>query len=258
MSKFIDTLNRFSKGEPQGMGFTARQSASPKPKMQVVASLAAESAESLVGHLGGADVGLISISKLAAGAEALQKLSQSLPDIILGGWLQGSNNADTNKLTKAGCDFIVFSASQTPVTLMKGDDKTSKIIEVEASLTDSLLRTVNDLPVDAVLITGDEKTKQLTWNHLMLFRRLSALLTKPLLAPVPSTVTAGELEALWEAGLSAVVIEIDSKQPADRLTKLRQEIDKIEFPSRRKSAGATVPRMSQPPNRKADDDDEDE
>jgi len=54
------------------------------------------------------------------------------------------------------------------------------------------------------------------------------------------------------------VIEIDSKQPADRLTKLRQEIDKIEFPSRRKSAGATVPRMSQPPNRKADDDDEDE
>ena len=253
MSKFIDRLNRLSRGEPQAIGFTARQAASPKAKIQLIASLAAGGAESLTGHVAGADAGLISISKLAAGAETLQKLSQSLPDVIWGGWLQGSNNGDMKQLTRAGCDFIVFSAADTPLTVMKNNKETGKILEVESSLSDGLLRTTNELPVDAVLITGEGKeNKVLTWQQLMLFQRSANLLTKPLLVSVPSQVTAGELEALWEAGVTAVIIEIEAKQPEDRLMKLRQEIDKIEFSSRRsKRADALVPRTGQPPGRTA-------
>ena len=161
MSKFIERLNKLSRGETQAIGFTARQAASPKPKIQLVARLAAESAESLAGRMAGADAGLLSISKLATGAETLQKLSQSLTDIIWGGWLQGSNNGgnsgDMKQLTKAGCDFIVFSAADTPLTVMKNNKETGKILEVESSLSDGLLRTTNELPVDAVLISGEGK-----------------------------------------------------------------------------------------------------
>ena len=260
MSKFVDRLNRLSRGEAQAIGFTARQAALPKPKIQLIARLAAESAESLTGHIAGADAALLSISKLATGAETLQKVSQSLPDIILGAWLKGSNNGDMKQLTKAGCDFIVFSAADTTLTIMKNDKETGKILEVEASLSEGLLRTANELPVDAVIIAGEEKEIQvLTWQHLMLFKRFADLLTKPLMVPVPSQVTASELEALWEAGVTSVVIEIEAKQPEDRLMKLRQEIDKIEFLSRRsKRADALVPRTSQPAGRRDTEEDEEE
>ena len=258
MSKFVDRLNRLSRGETQAIGFTARQAASPQPKIQLIARLAAESAESLTGHIAGADAVLLSISKLATGAETLQKLSQSLPDIILGVWLKGSNNGDMKQLTKSGCDFVVFSAADTPLTTMKNDKETGKILEVDASTSEGLLRTANELPVDAVIIAGEEKGIQvLTWQHLMLFKRFADLLTKPLMVPVPSQVTAGELEALWEAGVTAVVIEIEAKQSENRLVKLRQEIDKIEFSSRRsKRADALVPRTSQPSGRRAAEEDE--
>ncbi|MEK7354580.1 MAG: hypothetical protein AABZ77_08760 [Chloroflexota bacterium] len=237
--------------------------ASSKPKIQIVAKLAAESAESLAGHLAGADAGFLSLSNLARGAETLQKLSKSQPDIIWGGWLDSGSGAEIKQLTTAGCDFIVFSANKTPVTLMKDDKGTGKILELEASITEGLLRTANELPIDAVIIAGEEKEIQaLTWQQLMLFRRFADLLTKPLMVPVPAEVTAAELEALWEAGVTAVVMEIEAKQPEDRLMKLRQEIDKTEFPSRRsKRAEALVPRVSQPPGRRAaeeDDDDDDE
>ena len=260
MSKFIDKLNQLSRGEPQPIGFTTRQSVLPKPKIQLIASLAMENAESLTGHAAGADAGLLSIAKLAAGTETLQKLSQSKPDIVWGGWLQGNNSGDMKQLTKAGCDFVVFSAANTPLTMMKNNKETGKIMAVETSIDEGLLRTANELPVDAVLIIGEEKEIQvLTWQHLMLFQRFADLLSKPLLVSVPPQVTAGELEALWEAGVSAVVVGIDAKQPEDSLMKLRQEIDKAEFSSRRsKRAEALVPRLSQPPGRSTKEDDDEE
>ena len=257
MSKFIDRLNKLSRGETQTMGFTSRQTASPKPKIQLVARLAAESAESLSGHLAGADAGLLGISKSASCSETLQTLSKSLPDVIWGGWLQGGSGAEIKNLTEAGFDFIAFSANST-LTVKKDADKTGRMLELDASLSDGLLRTVNGLLVDAVLITGEGKENQaLTWQRMMIIRRLADSLTKPLLVPVSSQVTSVELEALWEAGIDAVVIEIDAKQPEDRLMKLRQEVNKTEFSSRRsRRADTLVPRTGQPSGKKADEEDE--
>ena len=259
MSKFIDKLSRFSQGESQAFGFTARQSSSPKPKIQLVASMAAEDAEPLSARAAGADAVLLKISKPAAAVEALQKLTKSLPDIILGGWLQGGGNGDIERLTKAGCDFIVFPAASTPLAIAKNNKETGKILDVESSLSEGLLRTVNELPVDAVLIAGEEKEQPLTWQRLMGFRRFADLLTKPLLVSVTSQVTGEELLALWEAGVTAVVVEIDAKQPEDRLMKLRQEIDKLEFSTRRnRRGGALVPNAGQRAGRPATEEDDDE
>ncbi|MFC2020907.1 hypothetical protein ACFLU1_03835 [Chloroflexota bacterium] len=246
MSKFIDKLNRLSRGETQAIGFTARASASPKAKIQLVAGLAAESAGSLTGHVAGADAGLLSISKPGAEAEALQKIAQALPDIPWGCWLQGSDKGEIKQLTRAGCDFAVFPAADTPLTIIE-NEKTGRILEIEPSLNEGLLRAINQLDIDAVFIAGKEQeSKALTWQHLMLFRRFADLLTRPLLVTVPSQVTAGELKSLWEAGVAGVVVEVTEKQPEDRLKKLRREIDKLEFPSLRRHnrAEALLPRIS--------------
>jgi len=250
MSKFIDKLNQLSRGETQPIGFRAREPASPKPKIQLVASLAQESAESLTGHLVGADAGLLKIVKPSTGIEALQKLSQALPDIPWGGWLQSSGQGGIKQLTKAGCDFIIFPATNTPLTLIENKEA-GRILEVEASIGEGLLRAINELPVGAVLVDSEQKEgRPLTWQDLMLFQRFADLLTKPLLAFIPAKVTGGELQALWEAGVSGVVIEISPEQPQDSLKKLRQVIDKLEFslPRRREKVEALLPRIRGEPS----------
>jgi len=216
------------------MGFRIAQPASLKPKIQLVASLAEEGAETLADYVAGADAGLLRISKLSSGAKRLQKIAQALSDIPWGGWLQGSGRGGIKQLMKVSCDFVVFPASNTPLATFENDE-VGKILELEASLSEGLLRAANELPIDAVLIASEHREDYLlTWQHLMLFQRFADLLTKPLLVSIPSKVTAGELQALWEAGVDGVVIEVRAGQPQDRLKELRQVIDKLAFPSPRK------------------------
>jgi len=251
MSKFIDKLKQFSQGEFQSIGFTAKQPTLPKPRIQLITSLAEDSADSLSGYVAGADAVLLGISKATTGAEALQKTSQAFPDILWGGRLKSVSPSGIKQLTKAGCDFLVFPATDTPLATIESGE-TGRILEVEASLDGGLLRATNELPVDAVLIAGEEKEVQaLTWRHLMVFQRFADLLTKPLLVSAPSRITASELKILWETGISGVIVEVDGKQTGDQVNKLRQEIDKMEFKSlhRQDRAEALLPRTGTEPGR---------
>jgi hypothetical protein len=242
MSKFIDKLNRLTKGEPQSIGFRRQQSAALKPKIQLVASLTRENAESLSGKLSGADAGLLRISGPGTGADSLQTLSEKLPDVPWGWWLQGEGGEIKN-ITKTSCDFILFSASSTPLSIIENTE-VGKILEIEPSLGDGLLRATNELPVDAVLAAGEQKQgKNLTWQDLMLFQRVANLLTKHLLVSVPAEITESELLALWEAGVIGVVLEVGDEKTLDGLQKLRQLIDKTDFPlaGRRGRSEALLP-----------------
>jgi hypothetical protein len=249
MSKFIDKLKRLYRGEPQPMGFRATQLASSKLKIQLVASLTRESAESLTGHMEGADAGLLRIFTTSTGVEALQKICQAFPDIPWGGWLKGGSQEGIEQMTKAGCDFIVFPALDTPLAIIENAE-VGRILEVDASLSEGLLRATNELPVDAVLIAGEQnQSHTLTWQHLMLCQRFADLLTKPLLVSIPAEVTGGELQALWEAGVNGVVVEVSPEQSEDSLKKLRQVIDKLEFPTtrQREKAEPLLPRTGREP-----------
>ncbi len=240
MSRFIDKLNQVSRVMPQSMGFKRAQPVSEKPKILLIASLAEASVGGLADYVAGAGAGLLRIPKLGSGAKTLKEMSQAVPDIPWGGWLRNIGKGEIKQMAKAGCDFVVFPAANTPLALLQNDE-IGKILEVEPSLSEGLLRTVNELPIDAVFIAGEQEGEYfLTWHHLMLFQHFADLLTKPLLASIPSNVTANELQALWEAGVDGVVIEVGAGQPADRLKKLRQIIDKLAFPSPRKQ-GKTEP-----------------
>ncbi|MFC1988053.1 hypothetical protein ACFLVH_05915 [Chloroflexota bacterium] len=245
MSRFIDKLNRLLRSDPQPMGFKAVQPASPRPRIQLIASLAQESVDQLAGHVTGADAGLLRISKLSSGAQILQKISQTIPDIPWGGWLQDSRLGEIERVIKDGCDFVVFPAINTPLKILQ-NSKVGKILEVEASLSEGLLRATNELSVDALFIASKQgEVDLLTWQHLMTFQRFADLLTKPLLISVPSIITADELQGLWEAGVSGVVVVVTVEQVQDRLSQLRQVIDKLNFPSLRKreKAEPLLPRV---------------
>ena len=238
MSRFIDKLNQVSRVVPQSMGFRKAQPVSGKPKILLIVSLAGASVGGLADYVVGADAGLLRIPKLSSGAKTLREMSQAVPDIPWGGWLKNIDKGGIKQMAKAGCDFVVFPAANTPLALLQNDE-IGKILEVESSLSEGLLRAVNELPIDAVLIAGEQGEGYfLTWHHLMLFQRFADLLTKPLLASIPPNVTANELQALWEAGVDGVVIEVGAGQPVERLKELRQTIDKLVFPLQRKRGKA--------------------
>ena len=257
MSRFIDKLNQISRAVPQPMGFRARQSVPLKPKMLLVASVAQASAGNLADYVAGADAGLLHISKASSGAKTLQKICQAVPDIPWGGWLRDIGREGIEQTTDVGFDFVVFPAAGTSLAILQ-NDKVGKVLQVEASLTEGLLRAVDELPIDAVFIASEQEEGYfLTWHHLMVFQHLADLLTKPVLASVPLNVAANELLALWEAGVDGIVVGVG--EVAGRLKELHQMIAQLAFPQRkRRKAEALLPRISTEMGMVAEEEEEEE
>jgi len=244
LSKLIDRLNQAAKVVPKPMGFKAASPAAMKTKLLLIASMAqASDIGRPTDYIAGADAVLI--TKLGSGAKTLPKIAQSLPDIPWGLWLGDIGSRGIKPMVDAGGDFIVFPAS-TALAIPE-DDKVGKILQVEASLSEGLLRAVNELPIDAVLVADESgEESSLTWHHLMLFQRFADLLTKPLLVSIPLQVTDNELQVLWKTGVDGVVVEAGIGQPAERLKELCQTIAQLTFPPRpQKKVEALLPRVTE-------------
>ena len=244
MSRLIDELNSVAGAIPQPMGFRAARPVSSEPRILLIASLAQTGdTDHVADCVAGADAVLLRLAKSDLTAKTLPKIAASLPDMPWGGWLEDIGVKRMETLVEAGGDFVVFTAASR-VLATPQNDKVGKILQVESSLGEGLLRAVNDLTVDAVLTTDVcEAGDSIAWHHLMLFQRLANLLVKPLLASVPLNVTASELKTLWEAGVDGVVVEVGAGQPAGRLRELRRAIGELTFrPSRKRGkAEALLP-----------------
>ena len=59
------------------------------------------------------------------------------------------------KAVKAGADFVVLPISGE---VLAPDKKLGKILQIEDSVSDIMLRTVGDLPADAVLLMENKET----------------------------------------------------------------------------------------------------
>ena len=233
MSELIDKLNQVLQSAPQAMGFRTAKPVSSKPKMVLIARLTEADADNLADYVAGADGVLLYISQ-GPTAKTLKKVSHAMSEIPWGWWLDGGSQGKIKQIVKAGCDFIAFPAAGTSPAIPR-DNKLGRILQVDASISEGLLRTASDLPVDAVLVAGEQEAEHpLTWHHLMLFRRFASLLTKPLLVSIPSNTTPEELQAIWDTGVNGVITEIEAGQPPGRLNELRQAIDKLTPRSSRK------------------------
>ncbi len=205
------------------MGFRAG-GAKPRPRMVLVAHGAKAAS--------GADAILLSIPK--TGAKPPKTSAKSKAAIPWGGWLKEVTAPVVKKLGEGGADFVVFPAASVSSAILE-DEKLGKIVEVESALDAGLLKAIDDLPVDAVLITGEKPS--LTWQDLMFFRRGANILSKPLLVMISPDITVSELQALCQAGVDGVVA-------GDKIDKLRQMIDKLPAPkASKRRAEPLVPRM---------------
>ena len=227
MSRLIDNLTKATQAASQPMGFRTARAGREEPKILVTASVKLDTTSQTGDYVAGADAVWLRSAKANLSAKVIQPVIESIPAIPCGVNLEGTGTGNAKALIKAGCDFLVF-ADTSPIEAVPAEDENiGKIMQVEPSLEDSMIRVINNLPVDAVLASDNYKANTpLAWHDLMSLQRLGLLLTKPLLVPISPGVSSSELRAIWEADVDGVVIEADPSQ-SDFFKGIRRTISEL-------------------------------
>jgi hypothetical protein len=232
MSQLIEKFQKASSGIAQPMGFRTARPAARVPRLLLIAGLQGALPDKPGDYIDGADAVLLRLAE-APGEKALRKMAGSLDGIPLGLYLEDNSDGLSEKAGESGLDFVVFSTAGS-VAAIPGDKKVGKVLEVDSAMDDSLLQAVNDLPVDAVLLADGPENGHLLWHQLMIFQHLANLIPKPLVIPTPIDFSAGELKALWDAGVDGVLVATDIEKPGG-FKELRQAIDGLPPRTGRKS-----------------------
>jgi hypothetical protein len=253
LSKLIDRLKQLSEGAaPQPLGFHTRTTASSRPRIQLVASLSAEADNNEA--IAAADAAFVRLWNVDAASDTVARLSATA-NVPWGARIEGNKAIDGKSIADAGIDFVVFPTKMALAGLI--DSKIGRIIEIESTTSDTMLRALNSMPVEAVLMDHQHTNDPLAWEQLMLFQRLSGMVTKPTLVHVPATISSGELKALWEAKISAIVVDITA-ETVGAIKTLRQTIDALDYPTSRQRSTPLVPRLSLHPEQQEEQEEEDD
>lgn len=244
MSKLIEKIKQNSRVVAQPIGFGREAVAPVKPRILLLAAINRPGEASPPELAAGADAALVSLSGSRSDAKTFKKYADSEAGIPWGGWQAGDKPLGGKQIAALGCDFIVFPAD-SPLGDMaveqEADTKAGKksagagkLLVLDETVDSSLLRTVADLPVDAVVVAGkDDFGPALTWRRLMVCRNYAGIISKPLLVTVPVKITAAELQALWEAGVSGVIVDAAAAKAAG-VQGIREMIDNTDFPTQKK------------------------
>ncbi len=234
MSKLVERLKQLSRAATPSIGFKPA-SATPQRVSMVFIVYFPQIELKQVKMV--ADIGVdgVLMPKEFLGSKEEKQIFLALKDIPLGVVLGEVNLEDIAQVTQSGSDFIVFSP-KTPVEILEIKE-VGKILEIKPSFDPGLVRGINSLPlpVDGVVISGDESF--LTVENFLVYQRLIELLDKPILARVPSSISANQLNSLWGTGIDGVVISGD--QSKERLLELKKAISALS-PRRRKEGKVTA------------------
>jgi hypothetical protein len=247
MSKFIEKLKHHTQITPAPLGF-GKAPVQEKPRILLAVYITDADVQNLADCVSGADVAVLALDSLNS-IEVLPKLSKVASDILWGGWLKNTQpeKTETKSIT---ADFLIFSPE---TSLFETPAKLGRILEIDTATPDTQLRAIDDLPVEAVLVSGKPDT--FNWQYLIALQRLDNLLAKPLLVVVSSDVTVLELQTLWSVGVDGVVIE---PKNGGKLKLLREEIEKAAFPLPRKSkkVDVMIPFISPAPAEEPDEEED--
>jgi hypothetical protein len=216
VSKLVEKLGQASQGSPQPLGFrgagsTATQKGSP---MVLIVALAEGDAGAAPDDKARADAVLL--------AKAESQVVDALGEALWGVSLDKGTDEQLTQLKGMGCDFLVFEPATAPSSLL-GEEALGKIVEIEPDMADGMLRAIDKLPIDAVLLGGDTT---LSVHRLMVCQHLANLVHKPLIARVHLDASKEALEELRETGVTGVVVTLSARDRKG-LSRLRQAIDSL-------------------------------
>ncbi|MBT3362943.1 MAG: hypothetical protein HN929_04590 [Chloroflexi bacterium] len=254
MSKLTDKLERMADGGAQPMGFTTSASASELPQILTIAQI--NPADSIKAQpKSDIDAVLLGIDDLSKSMDSIKQAAGKLKSVIWGVQAGSIDKKQLGALAKLGCDFVILKLD-SPSAILAGDNDTAIGIEIAPSIDDTLLRTVNLLSIDAVIIIDEDGTETATIEHTMQYYRLAAMVQKPTLISLSVEAVQQNLGILHDAGISGVIVPWDGAAADKKLSSLTVDIKAL--PKRKKKkdkkkSSAILPNVSGPSH---EDDDE--
>lgn len=236
MGKLLDKLERASRGAVQPLGFGgAAKREKVAPMLLLGAVQAGNEAEAKLVSEAGLDGAIVLTANGGKSADAAKTI-KALGEALCGVWREQASAEEVD-----GADFQVFSTDKTPVAALGGEDRTI-VMQVIPELDDSLLRTIDHLPVDVFLVSLAD-AESLTVAQLMRLARVRGVTSRWLLVHLATLPSKEEMEQFRDAGVGGIVVSI-AGQTAEALKACKATLLDLprEAPERSKSrAFATVP-----------------
>lgn len=238
MSKLIDKLVQVSQGTLQPIGFGTNMLKTKTPSMLLLARLQ-KADVSIAKAVKGVVDGLIQIlPNLTDGKDSFRQILKSADEVPCGAFMEEITEKDVTALVKEGGDFLVLAPAKTPYPILE-EENVGKILILESSLEEGLIRAVEEMAVDALLVE-EVNEPSFTVSKLMVYQYLAGLTSKPLLATVPLDLNSRNLRGLQDAGITGIVTDItDARQKAE-LADLKKAIEGLPSPSREGRGKASV------------------
>ncbi len=256
MSKLIERLEKVGTVAPTPIGFGANRAVEKAPALLLLALSETKSTPS-ASQLQ-ADSYIMSAGKIT---KAELKAAKGIAgDALWGLWPETITNDSLNALKGEGGDFFIFSTVNTPAEVLAVEDL-GRLITIPADFPEELGHSLEELPVDAVILAGLEEASPLSVRDLMQVRSVRDLISKPLLLLRSHTLNQGELVVLQDVGVQGIVLDMRTMKVEDA-AQIRKDIE--ELPPRkirRDQANALLPRLSQraaSPQRDEEEEEEDE
>jgi hypothetical protein len=248
MSILQEKLDKLSKASPAPMGFGA-VAAREKPQPFLIIAAVAKGQSSLAGRVA------------EAGADLLLLEAQASPEGAppWGMRVEEARQEQLQDLRQRGCDFVIFPLEETQTAVL-GAEELGKVLQLGPGLSDSTLRAISDLPLDAVVLDAGATLN--TVQGLLEYIRVRQYCSKHLLAVVDVGISQADLEALQVAGVKGLLVPVSWAGDVEKLSALKKTIANLKPPKRSKERpSALVPQLPQDrgPSRSAPDEpDEDE
>jgi hypothetical protein len=240
MGQLLDKFERASKGTVQPLGFgaaTKREKVAPI----LLVGIAAAGDDAAIKLAADTGIDALVIAGATGVATGVRKADLNKSVMAAKGLTVGISQAEATEKDAAGSDFQLFSSLDTPIGALGGEDRTN-VMQVEPDIEESLLRTLEYLPVDVFLVSLADADK-LTIQQLMRLARIRGAMSRWLLVHLSTLPTKEELEQLREAGISGVVVDLAGRNADDLKGCLATLLDlPHDIPERNKHKGvATLP-----------------
>lgn len=250
--KFIKRLEEIAAGGPPSIGFKAPQLPLPPALLLAVAlpTMDAEHAKAAVE--GGAEALIVRVSvqdNITKEEKKLKELLAAADDrpcgvVPVGGPLFEMERL--RQLQSLGFDFVVVSAHDTPEVMRL--ENAGKMMVVDHTLDDDLIKTINGLDVDAVevsLARPEDFGRDLCIRDIMHYKRLRMLLRKPIIVRGERSVRPQHVADLFDVGVEGLLIDAtvtgsDLQSIREATTSYREAIAEL-GPPRRKDRTKSAP-----------------
>ena len=255
MGKLLDLLEKASRGSDQPMGFGAAKRMEKVAPMLLL-GIGEAGDEAVAKRMAEASLhGAVLKTGSPAKNGAIEKSAKAVKELVWGVW---QDEPDAKPLK--GADFEVFTSDEAPISSLGGEERTL-VMQVSPELDDGLMRTLEDLPVDAFLVSLVD-APALTVRQLMRIARVRGVTSKHLLVQLANLPSKEEQVQLRDVGVGALLVDAANQSAAALKECLAQLTDLPQAPPQRRAdrLSATVPsvRLGARPERHEEEDDDDD